>query len=234
MADKMTPGTREAGKTKRRAAIVGTARRMIAESGKAGFSLVELARRAGVSPATPYNLVGPRTAVLEEIVREEFEAFRRRLSPTEEMSGVDCILAATRLVTAHYGAEPDFYRGLFGAMNTEGGEELRYLMLSMGRDLWERFIAQATDQGEIDVKFDSDLLTDQLLAAVSGATLAWIMERWSVPRFAAEMRYAVYIVLCAVASKRSFRPARRGLLAAQGALVRLRRRAGAGETRKRR
>lgn len=215
-----------AGKAARRQRIVETARRMIAESGQAGFSLVELARRAQVSPATPYNLVGPRTAILEEIVKAEFRAFRGRLAALRERPGFAAVLAATRLVTLHYGAEPAFYRGLFGAMNTQGGEELRYLMLSMGRDLWERFIREAIAAGEIDAAMDADILTDQLLAAVGGATLAWIMERWSVRRFAAEMRYATAVVLAAGTAEPCFRAARAQLLEAQTAVRRLRRNPG--------
>lgn len=170
-------GAREANKARRREMIVETARSMIRDSGHAGFSLVELAKRAGVSPATPYNLIGPRTKILEEIIREEFSSFRIRLAAIEGTSGIDRILAATKLITEHYGAEPAFYRGLYGAMNTAGGEELRYLMLSMGRDLWARFIEQAVELDEIDRSIDADLFTDHLLLVVSATTLAWIMER---------------------------------------------------------
>ncbi|WP_418654973.1 TetR/AcrR family transcriptional regulator, partial [Acinetobacter baumannii] len=53
----LSPEAREA----RRRNIVDAAHELVRETGGAGFSMLDLARRAGVSPATPYNLLGSKS-----------------------------------------------------------------------------------------------------------------------------------------------------------------------------
>lgn len=40
--------------------LVDAAHALIRETGGTGFSMVQLAEKAGVSPATPYNLLGSK------------------------------------------------------------------------------------------------------------------------------------------------------------------------------
>lgn len=58
-----------------RRAIVDAALEAIVESGAAGWSLRELARRAGVSHAAPAHHFGDKTGVLTAIAAEGFERF---------------------------------------------------------------------------------------------------------------------------------------------------------------
>jgi len=60
-------------------ALVAAARRLIAERGPAGFTLIEAARLAGVSAAAPYRHFKDRDALLAEVARRGFEEFARRL-----------------------------------------------------------------------------------------------------------------------------------------------------------
>jgi AcrR family transcriptional regulator len=58
-----------------RRAVIDAALEAIAESGAAGWSLRELARRAGVSHAAPAHHFGDKTGVLTAIAAEGFERF---------------------------------------------------------------------------------------------------------------------------------------------------------------
>src|ERR1019366_3478359 len=60
-------------------ALVEAARALIAERGAAGFTLAEAAKLAGVTPAAPYRHFNDRNALLGELARRGFEAFRARL-----------------------------------------------------------------------------------------------------------------------------------------------------------
>ncbi|WP_374575070.1 TetR/AcrR family transcriptional regulator [Phenylobacterium sp.] len=207
------------GKAERRARIIAAARALIGDSGEAGFSMTALAIRAGVSPATPYNLVGPRTRVLEAIVEQEFDAFRIRMESLDAPPGLGRVVAAAMLVTEHYGAEPAFYRGLYHAMVTAGGEELRRMMGALGQDLWGLMVQAAA--AEFDPLIAPGPFTDHLLQVISSTTQGWLAEGWSSARYRAEMRYGVLLALSAAAA-----PARRPALladlsAAQAELMRL-------------
>lgn len=62
------------------------ARTLIREKGGSGFSMRELAAKAGVSYATPYNLLSSKTNLLTLVVQEEFALFRHKMNllvPTE-------------------------------------------------------------------------------------------------------------------------------------------------------
>ncbi len=63
-----------------RQALIDAALAMIAERGPGGFSLAELAREIGVSPAAPYRHFRDRGALLAEIGRHGFELFEAELT----------------------------------------------------------------------------------------------------------------------------------------------------------
>ena len=65
----------DAGKLKRRRAILDAAREIITTLGDAGLTMRALAARAGVSPATPYNLFGSKQAVLQAVYDADQEEF---------------------------------------------------------------------------------------------------------------------------------------------------------------
>jgi AcrR family transcriptional regulator len=65
-----------------RRALVDTARQMV-DDGETDFSLRELARRAGVTPAAPYHHFADKDAVLDEIGKAGFEGLLRELDEAE-------------------------------------------------------------------------------------------------------------------------------------------------------
>jgi AcrR family transcriptional regulator len=93
-------------------ALITAARRLIAERGPLGFTLVEAARAASVSPAAPYRHFKDRHALLAEVARRGFIAFGERLhaaaregSPREAFSRLGtAYLAFAREEPGYYGA----------------------------------------------------------------------------------------------------------------------------------
>jgi AcrR family transcriptional regulator len=99
-----------------REALVGAARDLIAEHGPAGFTLVEAARRAGVSAAAPYRHFKDRDALVAEVGRRGFEEFGRRLSGAwaggeVDLSGAFSRMGRTYLAFAQ--EEPGYYAAMF-------------------------------------------------------------------------------------------------------------------------
>src|SRR5690349_19263411 len=62
-----------------RRALVDAALALISEGELGTFSLREVARRAGVTPAAPYHHFKDKTALLAAVAEEGFEALRGRL-----------------------------------------------------------------------------------------------------------------------------------------------------------
>lgn len=188
----------EAAKAARRQRLVDSAHALIRDSG-AGFSMLQLAEHAGVSPATPYNLLGTKSEVLRLVVRDEFQRFSDRLAQQPVHDGaLQRLLAAIDLVVAHYTQEPAFYRGLYQATL---GTEVRSMMSGEGQRLWRDLVAQAIASGEIAPVVAAQDLTAVLLRAISATTQAWLADGWDTPRFAAEMQRVTRLLLLGLVSE---------------------------------
>ena len=187
----------ETAKAARRQRLVDSAHALIRESG-AGFSMLQLAEHAGVSPATPYNLLGSKTEVLHHVIRDEFARFSQRLARQAQAERpLDRLLQATDLVVTHYADEPAFYRGLYRAAL---GTEVRGMMSDLGQTLWCQLVSQAVAAGDLSPRIPAAELTAVLLRAMAGTTQAWLAEDWPTDRFAAEMTRATRLLLLGLVS----------------------------------
>jgi AcrR family transcriptional regulator len=102
-----------------REALVQAARRLIAERGPAGFTLIEAARLAGVSAAAPYRHFKDRDALLAEVARRGFEEFAGRLAAAWDGAKQDPAAAFLRMGEAYLAfarAEPGYYSAMFAAV----------------------------------------------------------------------------------------------------------------------
>jgi len=102
-----------------REALVAAARRLIAERGPAGFTLIEAARLAGVSAAAPYRHFKDRDALLAEVARRGFEEFAGRLAAAWDGAERDPKAAFLRMGEAYLAfarEEPGYYSAMFASV----------------------------------------------------------------------------------------------------------------------
>lgn len=98
-------------------ALVDAARSLIAERGPDGFTLLEAARMAGVSPAAPYRHFKDRQDLIIEVARRGFALFADRLETAWAEEGADrdaAFLAMGRAYMAFARQEPGYYGAMFG------------------------------------------------------------------------------------------------------------------------
>jgi AcrR family transcriptional regulator len=95
-------------------ALIEAARQLAAERGPHGFTLVEAARLAGVSPSAPYRHFRDKDALLAELCRRGFAAFGARLKEAAIGQGVrDGLMAMGRAYLAFAREEPGYYGVMF-------------------------------------------------------------------------------------------------------------------------
>ena len=193
----LSPEAREA----RCRTLIDAAHALVRETGGAGFSMRQLAERAGVSPATPYNLLGSKSEVLRRVVQDEFASFAARLADLPPQPPLDRLLAAIDLIAVHYSAEPDFYRGFYAAMIGVEANPLRDVMSEEGQHLWGELVGAALTSGELAPLVSLDVLTGLLLRTVASSVEAWLAEGWEAGRFAAEMRTASRLMVLGLVSE---------------------------------
>jgi AcrR family transcriptional regulator len=168
----IAPGRREAGKEERRQRIIQAARELIRETHTTGLSMRELAKRAGVSLATPYNLFGSKGAVVLAVLQDVRE-YNQRFSARSSNDAVARIFEAIDLALEYYLADPAFYtvlwREVFAAAN------VRAAIYNPKRDaFWLGLIRAAAEAGAIQPAIDAELLLHQLDHQFRSVMLDWV------------------------------------------------------------
>lgn len=170
--------------------LVDAAHALIRETGGTGFSMLELARRAGVSPATPYTLLGSKSELLRRVIRDEFESFAVRLAAEPPTTPLAALLRAIDLVVVHYTAEPQFYRGLYLAVLNTQANELRAMMTAEGQLLWSEMVRAAVEAGELERLMPDAEFTGLLLRTMTVTVEEWLAQDWEADQFARNMLLA--------------------------------------------
>ena len=98
-----------------RETLVEAARHLIAEHGPHGFTLVEAARLAEVSPAAPYRHFADRAALVREVSERGFALFRTALADAArgEADPVRVLTRMSRAYLAFSRNEPGYYSAMF-------------------------------------------------------------------------------------------------------------------------
>jgi AcrR family transcriptional regulator len=163
-----------------RRALIETALAMVTEEGAWNFTLREVARRAGVSHAAPYNHFADKSELLAEVGVLGFEALRRAMekgadpqhhSPREALTGVG---------TAYirFGVEnPAHYRLMFGPELAERG---RHPAFDQAADAAFAVLTRALERGQLAGEVRRESVPEQALTAwslVHGLTTLLIDRR---------------------------------------------------------
>lgn len=111
-----------------REALIEAALVLIAESGPAGFTIAEAARRAGVSPAAPYRHFRDAEALLAAVALRGFETLRMALAEGWDDGKPDPVQAFEAMGRAYLAfarREPALYAAMFEArLNLEAHPSL--------------------------------------------------------------------------------------------------------------
>ena len=164
-----------------RRALTDTALTMVTEDGAWNFTLREVARRAGVSHAAPYNHFADKAELLAEVAALGFRALRG------EMDAAACRARSTRqamlgIATGYvrFGVEhPAHYRLMFGP---ELAAKERYPVLQEASDATFGVLTGALERGQAAGDLRRGPVRDQALAAwslVHGLTTLLIDQRLS-------------------------------------------------------
>ena len=154
-----------------RRALIDTALAMVTEEGAWNFTLREVARRAGVSQAAPYNHFEDKSALLAEVAALGFQSLRQTMDAAargQPRSGRQA-LAGVGAAYVRFGVEhPAHYRLMFGA---ELADKAAFAVLT-----------GVLERGQASGQVRRGAVRDQALAAwslVHGLTTLLIDQRLS-------------------------------------------------------
>jgi AcrR family transcriptional regulator len=163
-----------------RRALIDTALVMVTEEGDWNFTLREVARRAGVSHAAPYNHFEDKSALLAEVAALGYQSLREALEAAAREQPRSARQAVARVGAAYvrFGvAHPAHYRLMFGA---ELADKERYPALGAAGDATFAVLTGVLERGQASGQIRRDPVRDQAVAAwslVHGLTTLLIDQR---------------------------------------------------------
>ncbi len=161
------------GKAKRQRAILDAARDIIARSGEVGLTMFALASRAGVSPATPYNLFGSKQAILQAVYDEDMRHF---LAYYEERASDDPlarIFDLADLLIEYWKRSPDFYKALLMVLGRNGGSHVDGAW-SPRKSYARTLIQNLAAAGGLDANAPPEALSTALVRTLRSVGQEWV------------------------------------------------------------
>jgi AcrR family transcriptional regulator len=164
-----------------RRALIDTALAMVTEEGAWNFTLREVARRAGVSHAAPYNHFADKSALLAEVAALGFQALRREMEAAghRPRSSRQALLGISSAYVRFGVGHPAHYRLMFGP---ELADKDRYPMLQQASDATFAALTSALERGQAAGEVRRGSVREQAVAAwslVHGLTTLLIDQRLS-------------------------------------------------------
>jgi AcrR family transcriptional regulator len=163
-----------------RRALIDTALAMVTEEGAWNFTLREVARRAGVSHAAPYNHFEDKSALLAEVAALGFQALSRQMEAAARRQPRSSRQALIGIASAYvrFGVEhPAHYRLMFGP---ELADKARHPALEAAGDVAFAVLTSALERGQAAGQVRPGAVRDQAVAAwslVHGLTTLLIDQR---------------------------------------------------------
>jgi AcrR family transcriptional regulator len=187
-AEADVPGTRASGKDHRRARLIRAARDLIAERKDGNFSMQELATRAGLSLATPYNLLGSKAAILQGVYRAETEGFRTYSKTTQRKSPAERVMATVEHALKVFARNPQFYRNLSRSLRELGQNDMRQLIVPLSDAMLQPLVEELIAAGAITVAVSPTVITTHLHRIFESTFLHWAALDWDEATFRSELR----------------------------------------------
>ncbi|EPH42622.1 TetR/AcrR family transcriptional regulator [Streptomyces aurantiacus] len=184
-------GLRERHKAQRRARILDAARELLRDRPESVLSTERIAERAGVAPATVYNLVGPRDKIWEALAAGFMDELEGRLAALAAGGPSDVVRSTVQLFVD----DPVVSRRMVREWE-ESGLVLRRSPLTQLR----RALADARTQGLLRADIDTDALASVVGTSCVGALHQWVAGLIDDDRFLARALFALDVALAAAAA----------------------------------
>ncbi|WP_234323629.1 TetR/AcrR family transcriptional regulator [Streptomyces sp. NRRL F-2580] len=184
-------GLREQHKARRRVRILDATRALLREGPESVISTERIAERAEVSPATVYNLIGPREKIWEALADGLMDELEDRLVALGSGDPQDVVRSTVQLFVG----DPVVSRRL-----VRGWEESGLVLDRSPLVRLRRAMADARTRGLLRADVDTDALAAVVSTACVGALHRWVAALIDDDKFLANALFALDVALAAAAA----------------------------------
>ena len=194
-------GIREDSKSARRQAILTAARALIQADRAGDFTMAALAETAGVSLATPYNLLGSKAQILLEIVREDIFEPVAGLAVPADRDLARWVAGLARTLAGVYYPNRHFYRRMIVTLVGQESAEGQRAALEFSYRMFETLLQRLHESGMLPAAaVPAPILARHLAHSVSGSLQHRLMERGTEALMAREIETGLLLLLAGVCS----------------------------------
>jgi len=180
----------------RRANILATARRMLAEEGYPSVVIRKLAERSGVTPPTIYNLVGTREKVLQSAVIELLDAKIDYASKLAREQNINGMLAYGETLWRFLVYDPQYSRQLILAcFNSDTHQKILNAINTRRQAASYQWLSTLHKEGHIQHQVDLTRVTDLILRHTAMAVLAWAEDQQDVKALRTDILAGISLTL---------------------------------------
>ena len=183
----------------RRAAILETAREMIAEKGYEAITVRDLASACRVSVPTLYNQFGGKDQLLAAAIEEHFVGDPSQVRIKTTVDGLERIHTVLDFITNQFLEEPAFHRRLleaFASLDSTSQVQER-ITVSLAHEIASQ-LALMTTRDELEEWVEPELLASQITSAFIGSTVIWAHGDIDDDELLSAVRFATGLVLLGV------------------------------------
>ncbi|MCZ4119878.1 TetR/AcrR family transcriptional regulator [Streptomyces sp. H39-S7] len=184
-------GLREQHKARRRARILDATREVLRERPDSVISTERIAERAGVAPATVYNLIGPRDKIWEALAAGFMDELEQRLVAMGDRGPGEVVKSTVQLFVD----DPVVSRRMVREWEESGLVLERSPLIHL-----RRAMADTRTQGVLRPDIDTDALAIVVGTACVGALHQWVATLIDDDRFLARALFALDVALAAAAA----------------------------------
>ncbi len=186
----------------RRAAIMETARQMIAERGYEAITIRDLAEACRVSVPTLYNQFGGKDQLLAAAIEDHFVGDPDQIKIKTSFHGLERIFAILDFITEQFLEAPEFHRRLleaFGSLDSVQQVQ-RSITVSLAQEITQEL---ETMQGRDELRswVDTALLAGQVTTAFVSSTILWGSGGIKESQLTAAVQYGTGLVLAGVVTE---------------------------------
>jgi AcrR family transcriptional regulator len=197
--------SREEQKQQRRHNILVAAETLIRRTGGTDFTMVELAEQAELSPATPYNLFGSKTAILYTLLNRALSILMNDGDAIEvSKNPVERAVMTMANAASVFIADPNLFRPLYKFQISVKDEEFRPAYMDRALEFWRSALDGLVEAGYLSDdnggnRLNRDEMARALIAHSIGVIDLWVKEELDDTEFHAQMTHDAALLLFSTA-----------------------------------
>jgi len=191
---------REERKEMRRQRTLDAAEVLIRETGSTEFSMLTLAGKANLSPATPYNLFGSKSTVLYALLNRSLdEIVRGAAGAFTQTHPFQRVMKAAESAANFFVSNPDFYRPIYKFLMGVNDPVHQPAYRKRSLEYWMTALAAIEQEKLLPEEVECKHLAHQLMINFIGALNLWVHEELTNKEFHAQISYGTAMLLLGIA-----------------------------------